>query len=189
VIPDSFGTLPRLEELFEINQSFSLSFCNSFNQSFFLLVFFSPHESMQLIQTLSSFSFKRQLQRNNLVGLVPQFLSTIPSFDFNASDNRFTCSVPDWCSIEGDGSCAPCITCDQNGGDVDGDNVCGVDDNCPSFSNPQQLDSDSPACDGSGEGDPHFVGFHHQSLDFYGLPGQVYNLLSDIALQVDSLSL
>jgi len=51
-----------------------------------------------------------------------------------------TCSIPDTCQT---GSCV-----DGGGGDVDNDNLCGADDNCPTDANPGQGDLDN---DGSGD--------------------------------------
>lgn len=39
----------------------------------------------------------------------------------------------------------------------------------------------------SGSGDPHFVGLHGNHFEFQGIPGNVFNLLSDAKIQVNAL--
>ncbi len=46
------------------------------------------------------------------------------------------------------GDCICNISCDDLGGDIDGDGVCGINDNCPDDSNPDQMDADD---DGIGD--------------------------------------
>lgn len=60
-------------------------------------------------------------------------------------DDGVACSVADQCDL---GVCVP-----GGGGDVDGDGLCGADDNCPALANADQVDRDG---DGLGDVcDPH----------------------------------
>lgn len=38
-----------------------------------------------------------------------------------------------------------------------------------------------------GQGDPHFTGFNGHRFDYHGIPGHIFNLLSDAKIQVNSL--
>ena len=54
---------------------------------------------------------KRDLVSNLLTGYLPSFLSTEPSYTFNAANNEFYCPLPTWCDSPptGNGYCAPCV--------------------------------------------------------------------------------
>ena len=52
-----------------------------------------------------------KISNNNLAGQLPSELQENPHIPvFNASMNSFSCPVPEWCSEDGNGLCAPCST-------------------------------------------------------------------------------
>jgi hypothetical protein len=64
-----------------------------------------------------------------------------PSGTCQPAANGTVCNAtPDTCSVNDTCQAGSCV--DGGGGDVDGDNLCGADDNCPILSNPGQSDVD-----------------------------------------------